>query len=166
MKYYIKTIVDVGNRPQSISMSYRKMAKYTGYNYSYLQKFLTGKIILPKDKFDKIIAKCCGKETTTMSLEQPEPAEGIEEFKSNFPTKEQVVYIVDKEIGTWNFTEYFEEKLKQFIFTQITKARKEEREKIALIAEKNKYGTEAIVNEVEYVRGYNDALKDLIIKLT
>ena len=55
MKYYEKIITEVGNRP--IKASYRTMGNKIGFDPAYLHKVLTGKVVMEKSKFYKLMSK-------------------------------------------------------------------------------------------------------------
>jgi hypothetical protein len=55
MKYYETVITEIGNRP--IKASYRVMATRIGFDPAYLHKVLTGKVVMEKTKFYKLMDK-------------------------------------------------------------------------------------------------------------
>ncbi len=90
-----------------------------------------------------------------------------EKFVSSFPTKEQVI---ERKVGTWDFTPYFIEKLDGLI----EETRKDEVEKIRNIIELSRIQSEMLPTKERDLRdsinnsttprffAYNKALNDLL----
>ena len=84
----------------------------------------------------------------------------LEEFESNFPTKEQVFVLTDAQ--GWDFTRYFKENfkdtLKRFALSVITEAVEEAKEEMTLPPPKALHEPECL--ECKESKSYNAGVED------